>query len=145
MYLPLVTKTRLLDGALVGVAMAALAGVGWWAVVALTKTQFVYGALVVGVVVGQAVLIGARKGGSGPAVVAGLACLTSLAVAEYFIQRSLAIQSLEADLPLWQGFATAFDVVRSSLQAEPLTGVFWAIAVLAAAVSAGSPARRPIL
>ncbi len=145
MYLPLVTKTRLLEGTLVGVAMAVLAGVGWWAIVALTKTPFAFGALVVGIVVGQAVLIGARKGGPGPALVAGLACLTSLAVAEYFIQRSLSIESLGADLPLWQGFSTAFDVVRSSLQAEPMTGAFWAVAVLAAAVNAISPARRPIL
>ena len=145
MYLPLVTKTRLLEGILVGVAMATLAGVGWWAVTALTKTQFVYGALAVGLVIGQAVLIGARKGGSGPGLVAGLACFTSLAVAEYFIQRSLAIQSLGADLPLWQGFSTAFEVVRSSLQAEPITGAFWAAAIVAAALSAGSARRRPIL
>lgn len=144
-YLPLVTATRLLDGIVVGMAMATIAGVAWWAAVAFTQFRFAYGAVVVGFVVGQGVLIGARKGGTLPAIVAGLACLTALAVAEYFIQRSLTIDTFHAELPLWQGLSTAVDVVRSSLEAEPITGIFWGMAVIAAMISAGSRTRRPIL
>lgn len=138
------TRRRIGDGLLVGMAAATLAGVVWWAVVAGTERQFFYGAVLVGILVGQGVLLGVRRGGIGPAVVAGVATLAALVVAEYFIQRSLAI-SQGADVPLWMGFSTARDVVRDSLDSEPLSGLFWLLAAGAAAVTAGSTSRRPIV
>ncbi len=141
----LITRTRLPEGILVGAAMAALSGVAWWAVVTLTGTELAYGAIALGVVIGQAVLIGARKGGAGPALVAGLACLASLAVAEYFIQRSLTISNFGVDLPLWTGLSTAKDVVWDSLRGEPITGAFWAVGIIAAMASAGAATRRPVI
>jgi len=141
----LVTRTRPLEAILLGVAAATIAGIAWWAAVATTKQQFVYGAVVVGILVGQAVLIGARKGGAGPAAIAIVASLAALVVAEYFIQRSLAIDNFHADLPLWMGFSTAREVVQEAVKEHPLTAVFWGISAVLAAVSAGSSTRRPIV
>ncbi|QXC63072.1 hypothetical protein KSP35_09980 [Aquihabitans sp. G128] len=141
----LVTRTRVPDALLLGIAAAAIAGVAWWAVVATTKTTFTYGAIAVGILVGQAVLIGARKGGVVPALIAVAASLTALVVAEYFIQRTVAINDFNANVPLWLGFSTAKDIVREAVEDEPLTAVFWGVAAVAAALSAGSRTRRPIL
>ena len=136
--------TRFLDTVVVGVAGAAIAGVLWWAVTAYSQRQFPYLAVLLGVLVGQAVLVGARRGGMGPALVAGALALVALAVAQYFIERSLAIAELGVDVPLWQGFGLARDVVRESVEDDPVRGLFWGRAASAAAVSAGSRTRRPL-
>lgn len=142
----MVTKVRPLDGVLVGIAAAALAGLAWWASVAFTENLFVYAAIIVGVVVGQGVLVGSRRGGIVPALLAGVFTLAALVVAQYFIERSLAISTFGAkDLPLWMGLSTAVDVVRSSVDGDPKIGLFWALSVVAALVSAGSRSRRPVL
>lgn len=141
----LVVKTRLAEGVLVGVASAALAGALWWGVTATIERTFVYGAILVGVLVGQGVLLGARRGGPLPAVVAGTATLVALVVAEYFIQRSLAIDQLGVELPLWQGFSMAREVVSTTVEDDPVTGLFWLVAAVAAVVTTASPERRPVL
>lgn len=137
-------RTRLADGVLVGVAAAAVAGVLWWASVAFTERQFVYGAIIVGLIVGQGVLLGARRGGVAPALVAGIATLAALVVAEYFIQRSLAVSQADVDVPLWMGFQTAKTVVREGVKEEPATGLFWLLAVGAAVLTTASKDRRPV-
>lgn len=142
---PLITRTRVIDGLLLGLAAAFVGGLAWWAVISTTKVQFPYAAIVVGAVVGQAVLIGARKGGTLPAVVAAVASAGALVVAEYFIQRSIAISELGLELPLWMGLSSAWEIVRSTVVDDPLTGVFWAVAAVAAGVSAGSHHRRPLI
>lgn len=141
----LVVRTRLGDALLVGAAAAGVAGLLWWAVTATLERQFVYGAILVGVLVGHGVLVGARRGGPVPAAVAGVATLVALLVAEYFIQRSLAVSQLGVDLPLWQGLSTATDVVRTSIEEDPLTGVFWLVAAGAAVLTTASAQRRPVL
>ncbi|MCU1499939.1 MAG: hypothetical protein JWM47_3892 [Acidimicrobiales bacterium] len=144
-FAPMITRTRVIDGLLLGLAAATLAGVAWWAVISTTKAQFPYAAIAVGVLVGQAVLIGARRGGIFPALVATVASVVALVVAEYFIQRSLAIAELGVDLPLWLGLSSATDIVRGTVEEDPLTGGFWAVAAIVAALSAGSRNRRPLL
>lgn len=147
---PLVVKVRLLDALLTGIAAAAVGGVAWWAVVALSGSQFPYLALIVGILAGQGVLIGARKGGPLQGALAAGFCLVALVVAEYFVARSLAIsQAADAgqhlDVPLWQGFSFAREVVTEAVKADKLVGLFWGIAVIAAAVTAGAPSRRPAI
>lgn len=141
----MVTRTRLLDGALVGTAAAAIAGVAWWAAAATTERFFVYAAILVGLLVGQGVLIGARKGGVLPGLAAALLTLAALVVAQYFIDRSLVVSSGAEAVPLWLGLSTAYDVVKGSIDAEPINGLFWLLAAGAAALAAGSPSRRPVL
>ena len=136
---------RVAEGALVGLAAAGVAGLAWWAVAAATQQQFVYLAIVIGFGVGQAVVIGARRGSIVLGLFALLATLASLAVAEYFIQRTLAIQQLHTDVPLWNGFGTASDVVRQSLRNDPITYLFWALAAGIACFRAALPSARPII
>lgn len=134
---------RLGEGILVGVAAAAIAGSLWWAVVAFTERQFFYGAIVVGLLVGRGFLIGARRSGPVLGVLAAVCTLIALAVAEYFIQRSLAISTFDVDIPLWTDFSFATDVVREGLDGEPLTALCWGLAAISALLSAGLPNRRP--
>lgn len=126
-------KTYWLDAVLFAVASSTVAGALWWAVVAFTKTQFVYGAIAVGALVGLATALGARKSGIGTALLAGGCTLVALVVAEYFIQRTLAINSGIAGIPLWDGFGFARDVVKSAVEEDGLIPLFWGLAVLAAA------------
>ena len=110
---------------------------------AFTGYQFVYGAIAVGLLVGHGVLIGARKGGPVFGVLAAVFTLLSLAVAEYFIQRSLAISKESYDIPLWTDFGFAVDVVREAVRGHAATGLFWGIAAVVALVTAGSSNRTP--
>ena len=131
------------DGVLIGLAAAAVAGLAWWAVVAFTERQFVYGAIGVGLLVGHGVLAGARRGGPVFGLMAAVLTLVSLAVAEYFIQRSLAISQSGFDVPLWTDLAFAKDVVREGVKAQPAIAIFWGIAAVASLWTAGIPSHRP--
>lgn len=147
---PLLVKLRPADALLTGVAAAAIGGLIWWAVTALTSRQFPYLAVVIGLLVGQGVLVGARRGGVAQGIVAATLCLVALAVAEYFIQRSLAFHQahehgVSIDLPLWQGFSVARKAVVEGVKEHALTGLFWALAVVVAFGSAVSSSRRPAL
>lgn len=135
--------TRLGDGILVGAAAAAIGGALWWAVVAFTERQFFYGAIVVGLLVGRGFLIGARRSGPVLGVLAAIFTLIALVIAEYFIQRSLAISEFGVDVALWTDFSFAKDVVREAVDGEPLTGVCWGLAAISALLSAGLPNRTP--
>lgn len=140
---PVKVNARLGDGILVGLAASIAAGGLWWAVVAFTQRQFVYGAIAVGLLVGNGVLIGARRGGPIFGLLAAGFTLVSLAVAEYFIQRSLAISQEGYDIPLWTDLTFAIDVVREGVKGQPAIGLFWGIAAIAALLTAGLPGRRP--
>lgn len=140
---PAQAKARFGDALLVGLAAAAAAGGLWWAVVAFTGYQFVYGAIAVGLLVGHGVLIGARRGGPVFGLLAAAITLASLAVAEYFVQRSLAIANEGYDIPLWTDLSFATDVVREAIRGHASTGLFWGIAAIVALVTAGSSRRTP--
>jgi hypothetical protein len=128
-------------GALTG---AFVAGLVWWGIVATTRTQVTFVAIGVGWVVAQAVLLGCQRRNRLPLqAIAAVFTLASLAASEYFIQRTLAIKELGDSLgtiriPLWDGFGTAVDIVRESLEEDPLTGLFWIVAVIAAVVVTGT-------
>lgn len=136
--------SRPLDGLLVGVAAAAIGGLLWWGAVALTERQFVYGAIVVGYIVGQGVLIGSRRGGPVPAVMALTSTLVALVVAEYFIQRSLAVSQFGADLELWLGWSVAVEVIETTISDDPITLLFWFLAAGVAGFVAGT-SREPLV
>lgn len=136
---------RIAEGVLVGLAAAAVAGLAWWGVAALTQRQFVYLAILIGFGVGRGAVVGARRGSPGLAVFAFVITLAALACAEYFIQRSLAIESLHAEIPLWSGFDFAKEVVKSSIKDSPLNLVFWLVAAGIAGFQAARPSARPIL
>lgn len=137
-------SVRVADGILVGMAAAALAGGVWWAVVALSARQFPYLAVLLGLLVGQGVLIGSRRGSLALGALAGVLTLGSLSIAQYFISRSLAISELGLDLPLWEGAGAAADVIRAAYQDDALTAMFVVLAAGCAAVAAGRSSARPV-
>ena len=127
--------TRWADALLLAVAAAFVAGVAWWAVVAFTERQFVYGAIGVGAPVGWATATGARRRRVGPAAIAAGCTLVSLVIAEYFIQRTLAVNDGVTNVPLWDGFGWFRDVVDAGVEEYPLTVVFWVVGAGAAALT----------
>lgn len=124
--------TRWGDAALLAVASAGIAGVLWWAAVAFTKTQVSWGAIGVGFLVGVATATGARRNNAGTATLAAACTLVALVVAEYFIRRTIAVNDGITGLPLWNGFGFFRQVVRESIDQDPLTLLFWLLAVGAA-------------
>ena len=140
---PLVVATRYVDGLLVGAAAAAIGGAIWWAIAASTERQIYFVAIAVGVIAGQGVLIGARRGGPLQGAMAAVLCLLSLVVAQYFVVRSIAISESHASIPLWQDFGFAKSVITNSVKADKLSLLFWALSMAAAAATAGLPSRRP--
>ena len=75
--------------------------------------------------------------------IAGAFTLASLAVSEYFVQRTLFIEDFEeltgAGPASPCGTAgTAREIVTEGLEDDPITGLFWLGAVVAAVVVAGT-------
>jgi hypothetical protein len=146
---PVRTSPRIGDGLLVGLAAAGIGAVAWWALATFGEVeQWHYLSVVVGIVVGQGVLLGARRGGPVPGLLAAVLSAAAVLVTAYFIDRSFQILDLDAsglssDIPLWQG-ATAFvDVVTGWVEFDLARAGGWLLAPLAAAVIAGWPGRRP--
>lgn len=145
----LVVKTRVLDGILTGLAAATVAGALWWAVASRVDFEHWHlGSILVGLIVGQGVLIGSRRGG----FVSGLLALvfTSLAVlaAVYFIDRSLQITSLAgrtSDISLWLGFGHLKDTYQGWYDFDKTKPIEWLLGPIVAVIVAGWPGRRPII
>ena len=80
-------------------------------------------------------------------VVAGAFTLASLAVSEYFVQRTLFIEDFEELTGAGPGIPcgtawTAREIVTEGLEDDLITGLFWLGAVVAAVVVAGTARRR---
>jgi hypothetical protein len=136
------TRTRLFDGFLVATATASVAAGLWWAAAIVTERQFAYLALVLAIGIGQAALVGGRRGSLSLGVLTGVVTLMAFTATQYFIARSLAIARFGVEVPLWTGAATAGDIVRETFDDEPLTGLFVVGASLVAGIQAGLPGRR---
>lgn len=121
-------------GILVGALAGAFATAVWYAVVVITGWQVGLVAIVVGWLVGQGVMLGAR-GRSSMALVAasGLLTLLALAVSEYLIIFHFVTQLLGSEgIAVIQPLDFMLTVVIDSLQADPLTLLFWVIALFQA-------------
>ena len=129
------SMSDMLGGLLAGIVAAVLATAIWYGVVAATHFQVGIVAIAVGFVVGQGVVLGARRHTS-IALVAISVVLTLLAlvVSEYLIVAHFASQELGFAVELVQPPDFVVGVVSDSLGADPLTLVFWAIALFQAFV-----------
>lgn len=147
---PVVPGAVGLVGGVVGGLVAAIAASAvWYAVVVLSNWQIGLVAVAVGWLVGQGVVFGA-EGRPSIVLVAVSAVLTALALAvsEYLIVFHFVSQELEAlgaggALSLIQPFAFMIEVVVESLSADPLTLVFWGIALFEAVVIPYRAMTRP--
>jgi hypothetical protein len=122
-------------GILGAVVAAILASAIWYAVVAFTQFQIGYVAVAVGWLVGTGAVLGAR--GRGSMWLAGVSIVVTvlaLGVSEYLIAYHWTTADLGVSFSLLQPPDVVLDVILAVLQDDPLTLVFWAFAVGAAAV-----------
>jgi hypothetical protein len=127
-----------LAGGVVGGAIGAvLATALWYGVVAITNWQIGLVAIAVGFVVGQTVVFGAGRHPSVMLVPISVAfTLVSLVVSEYLIARhflgiAAAEIAAETGIPAAEFeavFSSPIELLRFSLESEPITLLFWAIA-----------------
>jgi len=143
----------LVGGVLVGLIAAVLATVGWYLVVALSNYQIAFVAVAVGWLVGTGVVLGARGRLSWPLIgVAAVFTLTSLAASEYLIVYHFLTEYARGELGLGnvleliQPPDVMLEFIVTSLEDDPLTLLFWAIALVVAVVipyRAWQQARQP--
>jgi hypothetical protein len=127
------TMSDVLGGVLAGVVAAVLATATWYGVVAATHFQVGIVAIAVGFIVGQGVVLGARRHTSVVLVaVSVILTLIALAVSEYLIVAHFVSQELGFAVDLVQPPDVFFGVISESLGADPLTLVFWVIALFQA-------------
>jgi hypothetical protein len=133
---------HLVGGILAGSIAAVVASAVWYGVVVVTNYQVGIVAIAVGFIVGQAVALGAGRRGHIVLVAASvLLTLFALATSEYLIVVHFVEQAMVAD-----GAAVTFvglaaqppdfilEVIVESIKSDPLTLVFWAIALFQAFV-----------
>ena len=133
-------------GAAVGLGFLAglVSALVWFGVVVVTEYQLGIVAVGVGWLVAQAVMFGSgkRRGGALPWISLVITALAML-LAEYLIVRHYLVQYLAEegmqDVPLLLPVHLSASLVFESIKSEPLTVVFWVIALIEAA---GLPRRR---
>jgi hypothetical protein len=129
------SSKHILGGLLAGVVAAVLASALWYAVVVVSHFQVGIVAIVVGFLVGQAVVLGAGRRGSVALVgISVLLTLLALVISEYLIIANFVAQELAPGetIELIQPPAFVLEIVFESLKADPLTLAFWAIALFQA-------------
>jgi hypothetical protein len=129
------STSDILGGLLAGLVAAVLATAIWYGVVAVSHLQVGIVAIAVGFIVGQGVVLGARRHGSIVLVaISVVLTLLALVVSEYLIVAHFIGQELGVQLDLIQPPDLIVSVVSESVQGDPLTLVFWAIALFQAFV-----------
>ena len=131
------TMGDIAGGVIGGAIGAVLATALWYGVVAITNWQVGIVAVAVGFVVGQGVVFGAGRHPSIALVPISVAfTLVALIVSEYLIARhflGIAAAEISAEFgvsiaEVEAEFASPIDLLRFSLESEPITLLFWAIA-----------------
>ena len=132
---------NLLGGFLGGAVAAVVASGVWYAVVTLSQYQIGIVAIAVGWLVGMGVVYGAGHRGSFALIpISVILTLIALVTSEYLIVAHFFSLDVGYAVDLLQPPDFIAEVVITSLQADPLTLVFWAIALFQAFVI---PARVP--
>jgi len=122
---------------LLGIVAAIAGGLIWYAIVALTNYQLGIVAVGIGYLVGVAVLFGAGKK-RGPALqaIAVVITLIAMVVGEYFVVRHFAVKALAEEgttgIPLLLPFKAMSELVVIGVKEDPITLLYWAIALFAA-------------
>jgi hypothetical protein len=125
----------LIGGLVGGAVTAVLASAVWYGVVSVSQFQVGLVAIAVGWLVAQGVVYGAQRRFSVFLIpISVILTLLALAVSEYLIVAHFVSQEIGAPVELFQPPAFVIEVVTASLQSDPLTLVFWAIALFQAFV-----------
>jgi hypothetical protein len=127
-------------GGVIGGATGAVLSTGvWYGVVTATHIQAGIVAIAVGWIVGQAVVLAAGRAAVSLVPVSVAWTLVALVVAQYliavqFINELLDANGVAVHLPILAGPADVLDTVWNWLQYDPLTLLFWGIALFEAVV-----------
>jgi hypothetical protein len=128
--------TNIIGGFVGGLVAAVLATAVWYGVVANTQYQIGLVAIAVGFIVGYGVVLGANRRGSVVLVpISVILTLLALVISEYLIVAHFVGQAMAEEgltIELLQAPDVVISVVMESLQADPLTLAFWAIALFQA-------------
>lgn len=122
-------------GVIGGLVAAIVASAAWYGVVAVTQWQVGLVAIAVGWLVGTGVVVG--SGGRASFVlipVSVVLTFLALAISEYLIVVHFIGRELGASIDVIQPLDLVAELVVASLQADPVTLVFWAIALFEAVV-----------
>lgn len=125
-------ESSLIGGLLGGLVGAIAASALWYAVVVITSWQVGLVAIVVGWIVGRGVVFGAGGRGSIPLVaVSAVLTLAALTVSEYLIVYHFIAETLGSDglISMVQPLDFMVGVAVESVMADPLTLLFWGIAL----------------
>ena len=145
---------------LYGLVAGAIGAAIWFAIVVLTERELGLVAVIIGALVGTGVLMGSgNKRNVRLQLLSVSLTLAAMAGAEYFIIRHFVVEYLveqgsatASQIPMFLPLDVAWDFVVSTIQDDPLTLLFWGIAVWTAfrvpapaKVSAvPAPAARPV-
>jgi hypothetical protein len=122
---------NLVGGVVGGVIAAGVAAGVWYAIVTITEFQVGLVAVAVGWIVGQGVVLGARGRGSILFIpVSVVLTLLALATSEYLIVHHYVSQEF-VDVP-FPSLELAIDFVTISIEEDPITLLFWGIALIPA-------------
>lgn len=146
-----IRRTSRGTGVLFGLGAGLVGGLAWYLIVAGSKRQFVYGALILGLFIGWAVVKGAASAGPVSAAIAAAIALGTVVVAYYYIDRYLLVtaaedQGVRLSIPLLPSPSEFKEVLRIGYREEKAQYMFSAIAVVAAGAigfTGGRGAARP--
>jgi hypothetical protein len=135
-------------GVIGGATGAILATVLWYAVVTATHIQSGIVAVAVGWIIGQAVVLGAGRATISLVPVSVALTLVALVVSQYlitvqFINNILVDSQAGYQIPFLASPIDALSIVGDWIQYDPLTLLFWAIALFEAVVIPWRRATRP--
>jgi hypothetical protein len=125
---------QVLPALAMGVAAGVVAALVWYGFVAVTQYQLGIIAVGIGWLVARAVMFGSggKRGGALPWISVGIT-LVSMVVSEYLIVRHFAVQALAEEgvtgIPLILPPGFMVQVVYEGLASDPLTLLFWIIAL----------------
>ena len=127
---------NLLGAVLLGLLAAVLSALIWYGIVVVTDYQLGIIAIAVGWLVAQGVIFGAgRKRGSSLQVISVIITIGAMAASEYLIVRHILMKLaaeegyLVNDVPLLLPLEDIWFLILEGIKADPITLVFWAIAL----------------
>ena len=137
-YCPMRRDRNMPRALLFGLVAGAIGAAIWFAIVVLTERELGLVAVIIGALVGTGVLVGSgNKRNVRLQLLSVLITLAAMTAAEYFIVRHFVVAYLvdkygataSGQVPMFLPLDVAWDFVVSAIQDDPLTLLFWGIAV----------------
>jgi len=125
---------NIVGAVLFGLGCALIAALVWYGVVVISNYQLGIVAVLIGWLVGQATMLGARrKRGLAVQVISVLSTAIAMLLSEYLIVRHFVVQSLAEEgytnIPLLLPVTLIVQLIIDGIKADPMTLLFWGIAL----------------